>query len=202
MVPEAGTFQIASETLDCIKETEFPIFHDAGSDEVAIQIVTVPILADFTPGEMRDSGNIRFGDVDSGEDRRMNRVLFQGGNTGGVSLVFMGYEIDNEDVFEKQIEDVWKAFREILKSEWNAISSAIGSLGGAVALAFQLSNAWATAIAAAIALAINLSVAFWAPADLIIEDAAAFTMLDFAVMTGINFPAPPEVDSRPLEASR
>jgi uncharacterized membrane protein YphA (DoxX/SURF4 family) len=145
---------------------------------------------------MNDSGNIRFSDVDSGEQRSLNRVLFQGGgvNTSGVSLVFIGFEVDNEDVFEKQIEDFEDAFVEILKSEWNAIASAVGALGGAVALALGLSSAWAAAISTAVALAINVFVALWAPADLIIEDAAAFTMLDLALLTGINFPPPPEVE--------
>jgi hypothetical protein len=194
--PETGTFQIASEILNCIKETPAPIFPEAGSDDVALRIIRVPILENLTPGEMNDSGNIRFSDVDSGEQRSLNRVLFQGGgvNTSGVSLVFIGFEVDNEDVFEKQIEDFEDAFVEILKSEWNAIASAVGALGGAVALALGLSSAWAAAISTAVALAINVFVALWAPADLIIEDAAAFTMLDLALLTGINFPPPPEVE--------
>jgi hypothetical protein len=79
---------------------------------------------------------------------------------------------------------------EILKSNWNAIAGGVGATGGLVALALGLSNAWAAAIASAVTLAINIFVALWAPADLIIEDAAAFTALDLGSLTSANFPAP------------
>lgn len=66
------------------------------------------------------------------------------------------------------------------------MARSVGSAGGLVAVALGLSSAWAAAIAAAITLAINIFVALWAPATLIIEDAAAFTALDLATLTSPN----------------
>lgn len=184
--PDTATFQIASETLDAVKETSPAFF---GSDEVGIRVLVIPIAPDLTPGDVIEH-NFEFGDVDSGESRAMSRTLFQQSNVGGVSLSIVGFEIDDRDVFEKQIQDFADAYVEILRSNWNAIAGGVGATGGLVALALGLSNAWATAIAAAVTLAINIFVALWAPADLIIEDAAAFTALDLGSLTSANFPAP------------
>jgi hypothetical protein len=190
VVPSAtATFQIAADILNAVKETAPAFF---GSDEVGIKTLAIPIAPDLTPGPVVER-NFEFGDVDSGEDRRMG-VLFQQGPIGGVALSIIGFEIDNRDVFEKQIQDFADAYVEILKSGWAAIASSVGALGGLVALALGLSNAWATAIAAAVTLAINIFVALWAPADLIIEDAAAFTTLDLGMLTSPNFPQPAPVE--------
>ncbi|KJS10144.1 MAG: hypothetical protein VR67_19375 [Peptococcaceae bacterium BRH_c8a] len=185
--PEVN-FQIASERLDVPSETDPEFF---GSDEVAIRIVTVPVGLDLTPGEMNTT-SFRFGDVDSGENRDMSRVLFQGlaGGIAGVTLTIIGFEVDDEDAFQQQIEDFEDAFALVLKSEWDAIAASLGGLGSAVAVALGLGASWAAAIAAAITLAFNFFVALWAPADLIIEDADGFTKLDLANLTSAITPAP------------
>src|SRR5690606_8024451 len=58
--------------------------------------------------------------------------------------------------------------------------------------ALGLATAWATAIAAAVTLVVNLFVALAAPADLIIEDVAALSLLSLAALTRANYPAPIE----------
>ncbi|MTI85144.1 MAG: hypothetical protein FH756_14925 [Firmicutes bacterium] len=181
-------FQLASERLDIPSETDPEFF---GSDEVAIRVVTVPVGPDLTPGEMNTTG-FRFGDVDSGEHRDMSRVLFQGraGDIAGATLTIVGFEVDDEDAFQQQIQDFEDAFALIIKSEWDAIAGALGGLGAGVAAALGLGAAWASAIAAAVTLAFNFFVALWAPADLIIEDFDGFTTLDLANLTSATSPPP------------
>ncbi|MGD2070445.1 MAG: hypothetical protein PVI57_17345 [Gemmatimonadota bacterium] len=186
-----ATFQIASEQLDCVLETAAPVFRNAGSDEIGIKSIAVPVGLDLTPGEALEQ-NFEFGDVDTGEDRAMNRVLFQGSGISGVALSLVGFEIDNREAFEQEVRDYADAFVLIVRSSWDAVAGAVGTVGGLVALAVGLSQAWASAIAAGIALAINAFVALWAPADLVIEDAAAFSTLTLSGLTSVNFPAPPE----------
>jgi hypothetical protein len=185
--PETATFQIASERLDAIDETDPDSF---GSDEVAVRFLTVPIGPDLKPGAIVEN-SFRFDDMDSGDSRDMNRVLFRQGNVGGVSLVIIGFEVDDEDTFTKQIQSFSDAYVNILKGTWDAVAGTVGSIGGGIAAAAGLAAGWAAAIAAAITFAIDVFVAWWAPADLIIEDAASFLASDLAALTGANFPSPP-----------
>lgn len=187
VAPETASFQIASERLDCLDETDPDFF---GSDEVAIRIRTIPIGLDLTPGAIVEN-NFRFDDVDSDDTRVMNRVLFSQSSVAGVSLAFLGFEVDDEDTFTKQIQSFSDAYVNILKSSWDVIAGTIGGIGGATALALGLAASWAGAIAAAITFVIDLFVAWWAPADLIIEDSASFLASDLAALTGANFPPPP-----------
>lgn len=186
------TFQIASERLDCVLETAAPVFRNAGSDEIGLRSLAIPIGLDLTPGSVVER-SFDFGDVDTGESRAMDRVLIQGSQLSGVALTLIGFEIDNRDVFEKQIRDFADAYVEILQTSWNAVAGALGGLAGLVAAAAGLSTSWVTAIAAAVTLAVQAFVAWWAPADLVIEDAAAFTRLDLGARTSPLLPAPPEV---------
>lgn len=191
--PDTATFQISGETLECVKETAAPIFRNLGSDEVALRVISIPILPDLTPEDMDIENNFRFGNVDSGNTRELNRLIFQRDNTGGVAIVIAGFEVDDEDVFEKQITDFSDAYVEVLQSNWATLTAGVGATGGAVALALGLSSAWATAIALSISTAINVFVALWAPADLIIEDSIGLTAFDLAMLTSPNFPMRPEV---------
>ena len=104
----------------------------------------------------------------------------------------MGFEIDGEEAFEKQIDGFSDAFVEILKDELEFLKD---HLKEATAIAKKLAAAgWTGAIAAAIAvgvvLAIDLFVALWAPADLIIEDSIGPTTFDLVQLTSVNFPLP------------
>lgn len=189
VAPSTATFQIASEQLDCVLETAAPVFRNAGSDEIGITSIAIPIGLDLTPGQPFER-RFEFGDVDTGEERAMNGVLFQGSNIAGVALSLIGFEIDNRDAFEQQIRDFADAYILVLRSSWEAVAAAVGTLGGLVAVALGLSASWAAAIAAGITLAIHIFIAIWAPADLVIEDAAAFTTLQLGALTSPAFPAP------------
>ena len=103
----------------------------------------------------------------------------------------MGFEIDGEEAFEKQIDGFSDAFVEILKDELEFLKD---HLKEAAAIAKKLVEAgWAGAIAAAIAvgvvLAINVFVALWAPADLIIEDSIGPTTFDLVQFDERELPA-------------
>ncbi len=203
VTPVDATFQIATELLRAEKETAPAFF---GSDEVALRIEVIPLSADLTPGEIAEhkfpgEDDPIFGDVDSGEERSINRVIFRQGNTGGVAIAVVGFEVDDEDVFQKQITSFHDAFAEVAKSNWQAIADSLGALAGTIAAALGASG-WAAAIAAAIALAFLTTVAIWAPADLIIEDAIGLSNLDLSRLTSAAFPAPAEREFTSIEGIR
>lgn len=184
------TFKITADQLYAVKETSPASF---GSDEVGLRFVMVPMDANLVPGEAIEHKFPIFGDVDSGEERGLNRVLFDGSGISGLAMTILGFEVDSESAYEKQIQDLADAYVDILKSSWNALATSIGAAGGkALAALLGIGNAWAAAIGAAIALAVNLFIALWAPADLIIEDSAGFTSLALAALVSDNYPSPPE----------
>jgi hypothetical protein len=93
VVPSStARFQIASETLHCHDETWSTSF---GSDEVGIKILAVPLFFDLTAGEAQEPNGgepIRFGDVDSGEQRGMDHLLFSHQQPiAGVALSIRGF---------------------------------------------------------------------------------------------------------------
>jgi hypothetical protein len=194
VVPSStARFQIASETLHCVDETSPAFF---GSDEVGLKILAVALFPDLTSGDAQspNGGNpIRFGDVDSGETRGLDHLLFSHQQTiAGAALSILGFEVDGEDAFKNQIDSFTDAFIEILKDEiafikdhWKEVTAIVEQLA---------EKGWAGAIAGAIAvavvLAIDVFVALWAPADLIIEDAIGPTTLDLVELTSVNFPLP------------
>ena len=191
--PSTARFQIVTERLQCPEETAPESF---GSDEVGIRILGVPLFPDLTSGAVQQPNGgkpIRFSDVDSGESRTMEHLLFAHQQPiAGAILSIMGFEIDGEEAFEKQIDGFSDAFVEILKDELEFLKD---HLKEAAAIAKKLVEAgWAGAIAAAIAiavvLAINVFVALWAPADLIIEDSIGPTTFDLVQLTSVNFPLP------------
>ena len=174
--PATARFQIRSENLRCKDETGSTSF---GSDEVGITILSAPLLLpDLNPGPVQQPNNeepIRFGDMDSGEQEGMDHLLFSHDQPiGGLIMKIIGFEIDGEDAFMEQIQDWTQVFVDILKDElrlvWDNIKDVI-AIGGAIVVA--IGWPWGpilVAAAIAVVLAIDLFVAFWAPADLIIED--------------------------------
>jgi hypothetical protein len=184
--PNNTTFQIASEELKAIKETSTGWL---GSDEVGIKILVTAINSDGTIGDLA-SYPFRFGNVDSGDVRDMSKVLFKQAGVSGVVISILGHEVDNDNLYEKEVDAFEDAFVEILKSNWQAISGALGSTGGLAAVALGAGASWAAAIGAAITLAVNLIVAYVGRADLIIEDTIALTELELATRTSVNFPQP------------
>jgi hypothetical protein len=189
----AARFQIASETLHCINETGST---SIGSDEVGIKILAVPLFPDLTSGEVQvpNGGEpIRFDDVDSGETRGMDHLLFTHQQPiAGAALSILGFEVDGEDAFENQIDSFTEAFIDILKDQIAFLKDHLKEVGAIVEKLAEkgLAGAIAAAIAIAVVLAIDVFVALWAPADLIIEDAIGPTTLELVELTSVNFPLP------------
>ena len=117
-VPATARFQIATESLHCVDETEPAFF---GSDEVGLKMIAVALFPDLTGGDPQEPNGgqpIRFGDVDSGETRALDHLLFSHQQPiVGAALSIMGFEVDGEDAFKQQIEDFTAAFVDILKDE-------------------------------------------------------------------------------------
>lgn len=189
MPPRTTRFQIATEELKAIRETS-PSW--LGSDEVGIKILSTAINNAGEIGEIQ-SNDFRFGDLDSGNTRQMDRVIFDQSNVAGVVIAIIGHEIDNDDLYEKEVEEFHKAFVEVLKSEWKVLVGTIGAAASTIALALGLSSGWAAAIGSVLMLSINSLIALVGRADLLIEDTIALSSLDLAALTSVNFPAPPTV---------
>jgi hypothetical protein len=194
VVPSStARFQIASETLHCVDETSPANF---GSDEVGIKILAVPLFPDLTGGEAQvpNGGNpIRLGDVDSGETRGLDHLLFSHQQPiAGAALSIMGFEVDGEEAFKNQINSFTDAFIEILKDQLAFLLDHLKDVEDIVSklAAAGLKGLIAGAIAIAVVLAIDVFVALWAPADLIIEDAIGPTTFDLVQLTSVNFPLP------------
>jgi hypothetical protein len=195
--PETARFQIASETLHCGAETSPASF---GSDEVGIKILAVPLFADLTAGEAQipNGGEpIRFGDVDSGETRGMVHLLFSHQQPiAGAALSIMGFEVDGEEAFEREIDNFVDAYIEILKDELELVLAGIAAIGGISKLSsLGMKGLIVAAWAAAWVLTVNVFVALWAPADPIIEDSIGPTMQDLVQLTSVNFPLPAPSES-------
>ena len=188
MPPDTAVFQIASEKLHAKNETSPAWF---GSDEVGLRFLAIPIFTDLTLGSVNEV-NFRFGDVDSGDTRDISRVLIQNSGLGGVSIGVIGFEIDSESAFEKQIDNFTDAFIDILKRVWDAIKDKAKEAVIGIVKKFGIKGLIAVLIAAVVLIVVIAIVALWAPADLIIEDTIALSSLDLAMLTNANFPPPAE----------
>jgi hypothetical protein len=188
MPPDTAVFQIASEKLHAEEETSPAWF---GSDEVGLRFLAIPIFRDLTLGSVNEV-NFRFGDVDSGDNRDISRVLIQEGGLAGVTIGVIGFEIDSEDAFEKQIDNFTDAFIDIIKRVWDAIKDKAKEAVVAIVKKFGIKGLIAVLIAAVVLIVVIAIVALWAPADLIIEDSIALSVLDLAMLTNANFPIPAE----------
>lgn len=190
---ETARFQITSESLHAHAETS-PA--SLGSDEVGIKILAAALFPDLSASGLQspNGGNpIRFGDVDSGENRAMEHLLFSHTQpiAGGV-LSILGFEVDGEDAFEQQIDNFTDAFIDVVKDVWEFVKEHLKEAGEAIAklISMGATGAIAGAIAAAVALAIMVFVALWAPADLIIEDSLGPSFGELVALTSLNFPLP------------
>ena len=110
----------------------------------------------------------------------------------GAALSIMGFEIDGEEAFEKQIDNFTDAFIEVLKDELAFVLDHLKETEDIVKKLAEkgLTGAIAGAIALGVLLAIDVFVALWAPADLIIEDALGPSALELVQLTSVNFPLP------------
>ena len=187
--PATARFAIAAELLDCRNETSPASF---GSDEVGLRFLAMPLLADLSVGALQTT-SLRFGDVDSGDSRRIDRVIFQSQQPIlGVALSVLGHEVDGEDAYENMVTSVSDIFVDLVKEQASFVKDALAAAGiGAKDLAkLGTTGAIVVGIAIAITLAVDLIIALWAPADLIIEDPTGYALLDLAERTGADFPAP------------
>ena len=188
-------FRIASETLAASQETSPASF---GSDEVRVRIRAYPIIAsltDLTLGDEQAFHSPEFEDVDSGDVRQMQAVLFeQSSPIDGLVMTIMGFEIDSEKAYREQINSFTDAFLHYLKITLAGIAAAISAGAFAVGvkdlLKFALSHPIILAIAATVVLVVILILAAWAPADLLIEDALGFTLSDLDALTNTDLPLP------------
>lgn len=189
--PASARFQIVAERLIARKETS-PGF--LGSDEVGVHVIAVPLLADGSLGgfQLLNGGKGReFGDLDSGNFRIMNDVLFSHQqDILGLAMSVTGYEIDSRKAYNEQITTFSEAFIHILEKEWDFIKDhlkegleALKELGIKVALIV-------VAVAVVVTLGIDLIYAAWAPADPIIIDQIGLSTVDLVALTSVNFPSP------------
>ncbi len=189
--PETAVFQIASETLHAEEETS-PEW--AGSDEVGLRFLAIPIFSDGTLGDEK-SIDFRAGNVDSGNTRDISRVLIQESGLAGVSIGIIGFEIDSESAFENQIDSFTDAFVDILKRVWDAIKEKVGEAVAEIVKKWGFKGLVGVLIAAAALIVLVTIVALWAPADLIIgEDTIGLDTVALASLTSANFPAPREIE--------
>ena len=199
--PATARFQITAETLHCRGETS-PA--SLGSDEVGLRFLAMPLNADLTTGPLTEVSR-RFGDVDSGENRNIDRLIFnQSSPIVAVALLVMGHEVDGEDAYQNMVTSVGDIFVDLVKEQAKFIAGAL-SAAGIGASALKAVGGWAivvVAIAIAVTLAIDLIIAAWAPADLIIEDPTGYSITDLAERTSPAFPLPPVVASNPKAGSR
>lgn len=191
--PSSARFEIRSESLYARAETSPASF---GSDEVGIRILALPLFPDLSSGEaqlLNGGEPIRFGDVDSGETRAMDHLLFSHqAPILGAALSIRGFEIDGEEAFERQIEDTLDAFIDILKDQLAFVMDHLkeaGSIASKLA-SYGLKGLIAAAIAAAVVVAIDVFVALWAPADPIIEDIIGPGVQDLVELTNVDVALP------------
>jgi hypothetical protein len=200
VIPSPDTrYQIVTEELFAKKETS-PAW--MGSDEVGIRVLSIPIFPNNQLGSIQEK-NFRFGDVDSGNRRDMNQVVFNHTNpVSGLILSVIGFEIDSNDAYNEQVNDWTDLFIEYVKDIWDFI---LGSaVIGAIVTKAAGAGFWgyvAIAGAALVTLAIASFVALWAPADLIIEDKMSYSQLDLGRITNVNVPAPTANPSTTLQTS-
>jgi hypothetical protein len=188
-------FRVASETLGARQETSPAFF---GSDEVRVRVRAYPIIASLTEltlGAEQAFDSPEFGDMDSGDVRQMQAVLFdQTGPIDGMVMTIMGFEIDSEKAYRDQINSFTDAFLHYLKIALAGIAASITAGAFAVGvkdlLKFALSHPIILAIAAAVVLVVILILAAWAPADLLIEDSLGFTLSDLDALTNTGLPLP------------
>ncbi|MBT9541110.1 hypothetical protein [Thiobacillus sp.] len=187
--PATARFQITAEKLFCRKETSPASF---GSDEVGLRFMAVSLLPDLSIGTPQLTSR-RFGDVDSGENRDIARVIFdQQQPILAVAMSILGHEVDGEDAYNNMITSSTDIFVDLVKEQAAFVKGALAAAGIGLSQLKSIGpyGAIAVGIAIAITLIVDLIVALWAPADLIIEDPTGYSLLDLAERTGADFPLP------------
>jgi hypothetical protein len=106
---------------------------------------------------------IRLGDrssavkhLDSGENRDAERLLSDVSNIGAVAIVIAGFEVDDERLYEEQIDDLFEAYWAVIAGSLGALIGSLSALGVTIAVLLGASGGWASAIATAITITITL----------------------------------------------
>ena len=186
--PQTARFQVVAERMRARKETSPASF---GSDEVALTFLAATLLPDGSTSSLQRLDK-RFDDVDSGENRNIEAVAFaQAEPAVGMAMAVIGFEVDSERAFRLQIESFSEAFYDYLKRAWEAFKEELIAGAGAVIKQLGLvKGAIVVAIAAVLAIAVIAIVARWAPADLIMDDAIGFSVIELAELTNVGTPSP------------
>lgn len=188
-VPDTARFEIFAEELICRDETTPRSF---GSDEVGLRFLAMPLLADLSTGSLQTTSR-RFGDVDSGDTRRIDRTVFRSeAPILGVALSLLGHEVDGEDAYENLVTSTSDLFVDLVKEQAEFIKGALAAAGISLTklTALGTTGAIVIGIAIAVVLIVDLIVAYWAPADLLIEDPTGYGLQDLVERTSASFPAP------------
>ena len=192
--PPTARYQIAVERIIARVETAPASW---GSDEVGLQVVAVAMnLANqplaVTTTKFKDVlGGVEF---DSGTTRNIERIVFASDQPIlAMVLAVLGHEVDSEDAYDREITEWSDIFTDLVKEQWEFLLGLIttgGGLGAAIN-AIGWYGAIAGAVAAAVVVAIDFITSLWAPADLIIEDNIALSIMALDRLTSVAAPIPP-----------
>lgn len=190
--PPTARFQVVTDKIYARKETS-PDW--LGSDEVGLHTLAVPWFSDGTfglPPQEQKYQDIQSVEFDTGTGRDITRTVFTHDQPIlGMCIAVMGYEIDSQRAYDKEITEWTDYFIDLVKDQAAYIGAAVAALGGAAALTkFGWVGALIAAIAATITLGIDLIIALWAPADPIIQDSIGLSATELAALTSANSPPP------------
>jgi hypothetical protein len=108
-----------------------------------------------------------------------------------MAISVIGFEVDSERAFRLQLDSFSAAFVDYLERAWDKFRSELAAgVGGLIKLLGLLKGAIAVAIAAVVAAAVVAVVAYWAPADLIMDDAIGYSVIELTELTNANVPSP------------
>jgi len=187
--PVTARFQVASERLSAKDETgnlDFTL-----SDEIGIKVNSVPFFSDLSLGALQQH-SFRFDNVDTGETRVMESVLFSHNKPiGGLIMSVMGYEIDSEDAYRNEVSEWTDIFWELLQEQWEIITGSAAAMAVIKKLAAVGFYGYIViACSVLLTAAIDFFVSLWATPDLIIQDTLSYAVSDLGRMTNINIPKP------------
>ncbi|MBT2134507.1 hypothetical protein KK137_09195 [Croceibacterium sp. LX-88] len=192
--PPTARYQIVVERIIARKETAPASW---GSDEVGLRTIACAMNLSDEPLAMTKTP---FKDVldgvefDSGTSRNVERIVFASDQPIlALVLGVLGHEIDSESAYNAQINEWSDVFVDLVKEQWEFLLSLI-SAGGGLGVAIKAVG-WkgviAAAIVAVVVIAIDFIYSLWAPADLIIEDNIALSIIDLDRLTSAAAPIPP-----------
>lgn len=192
--PPTARYQIVVERIIARKETAPASW---GSDEVGLHTIACAMNLSNEPLAITETP---FKDVldgvefDSGTARNVERIVFAS-DQPILTLVLgvLGHEIDSESAYNDQINEWSDVFVDLVKDQWEfllGLISAGGGLGAAIK-AIGWKGAIAAAVVAVVVIAVDFIYSLWAPADLIIEDNIALSIIDLDRLTSAAAPIPP-----------